>query len=95
MKETISIPVQSGAFQSIIDCKRLIVTKTSKACRIASAIIRNDYTPWILTAIITMLMCYGFAINNATFSKLSAIAIFFPFAWGIINELKNTNTEEL
>ena len=95
MKETISFPVQAGTLQSTIDWKRVIRTATRKAGRTVINLLGNYYTPWGLTLLAVALMCYGIAIGCILLYKGSAIASIVPFAWGLLNELKNTNTDEL
>ena len=95
MKETISFPAQAGGLQSAIDWKRVIRTATRIAGRTVLTLIRHDATPWVPTGITTMVMLYGYAIGSDMLYKSSAVASIVPFAWGLLNELKNTNPDEL
>ncbi|MBQ7941127.1 MAG: hypothetical protein IJ328_01800 [Muribaculaceae bacterium] len=95
MKESISFPAHAGGLQSSIDWKQVTKTATRIAGRTVNDIIRHEATPWVLTAIAVMAMCYGFATGCDMLYKSCAVVSIFPFAWGLLNEFKNSNTDEL
>lgn len=96
MKEaTLASAHVAESFQPTMSWKRVIRTVTGKAFHTVLTIIRHEATPWVLTGITTMVMLYGYAIGSDMLYKSSAAASIVPFAWGLLNELKNTNTDEL
>lgn len=95
MKEaTLASAHVAETFQPVITWKAL-KNNVNIIVRKSLTLIRHEVTPWALTAIVVIVMCYGFATECVMLYKCSAIASIVPFAWGLFNELKNTNTDEL
>lgn len=93
MKSSISFPAQAGTLKSSIDWKRVIRTATRIVGRTVLTIIRHEATPWVLTAIPALLMWWGWAVDDYTLHKWSAVASFPPFCWGLFRESKNSNPD--
>ncbi|MBE6311456.1 MAG: hypothetical protein E7080_10465 [Bacteroidales bacterium] len=95
MKEaTLTSAHVAESFQPVIDWKAL-KSNVNIIVRKSLTILRNSSTPWVLTAIATIVMLYGYAIGSDMLHKWSAVASIFPFSWALFREFKNTNTDEL
>lgn len=95
MKEaTLTSAHVADSFQSMIDWKAVRNNATILA-RKSLTILRNSYTPWVLTAMAGLSMWLGIALNDRGLYLSSAVAAVFPFMWGLLTELKNTNPDEL
>lgn len=95
MKEaTLTTAHVAETFQPVITWKAL-KNNVNIIVRKSLTLIRHDATPWVLTGITAMVMLYGYAIGSDMLCKGSAVASTVLFAWGLLNELKNTNTDEL
>ncbi len=95
MKEaTLTRAHVAESFQPVINWKA-VKNNVNIIVRKSLTILRNSSTPWVLTATTTMLMLYGIAIGSDMLQKWSAVVSIVPFAWGLLNEFKNTNTDEL
>ena len=95
MKEaTLTTAHVAESFQPGINWKA-VKKNVNIIVRKSLTLIRRNATPWVLTLFTVALMCYGIAIGSDMLCKSSAIATIVPFAWGLLNELKNTNTDEL
>lgn len=95
MKEaTLTTAHVAESFQPVINWKA-VKNNVNIIVRKSLTILRNSSTPWVLTAIATIVMLYGYAIGSDMLHKWSAVVSIVPFAWGLLNEIKNTNTDEL
>lgn len=96
MKEaTLTSAHVAETFQPIMSWKRVIRTATHIAGRTVLTVIRHEATPWVLTAIATLLMWWGWAVDDYTLHKWSALATLPFFTWALFLGFKNTNPDEL
>lgn len=95
MKEaTLTSAHVAESFQPVINWKAL-KNNVSIIARKSLIIIRHEATPWVLAAIPALLMWWGWAVDDYTLHKWSALASFPPFCWGLFRESKNSNPDEL